>query len=288
MNIIQHSDSTLLVRLWSAIWKILVFTILWGVAAAPFIVPFSKYFEKLDLSHPLQMRVYYDFSSFAVLLFSTWVMMHFIEHRSWIEIGFKNINPGTDLLFGILGGVIWLAIPIGVLALLGLVHLQSGGQLQITPILWAASAMILNVAAQEVLGRVYIFITLEKNFGSYWAIFISAIIFMLYHIGAFKGEWLPALNVFLAGILFAVAYKVSGNNLWLPIGLHFAWNFLLGPVFGLSISGQEQWSSAWHILRIKGPTLLTGGSFGIEGSIITLATTIAMTAIIYFNLSSTK
>lgn len=53
-----------------------------------------------------------------------------------------------------------------------------------------------------------------------------------------KNSWLAAVNVFGAGILFGIAYAVSGN-LWFPISIHFSWNFALGPLLGLSISGQN-------------------------------------------------
>lgn len=73
-------------------------------------------------------------------------------------------------------------------------------------------------------------------------------------------------------LLVAVAYYRAGN-LWLPIAIHFGWNFLLGPVLGLSVSGQNL-SDNPDLSALHGPSLFTGGTFGIEGSLIVTVTTI--------------
>ncbi len=261
-------------KIWAVLWKVTVFTLLWGLMTTPFLIPFDAKLQELNKSHPLQTRVYYDLISIVVLVAASWIMMRFVEHRPLIEIGLRAPRSISDFLIGIIGGAIWLAVPLLTLWMFGWLSVQPALKISWVPLLWVSFAMLLNVIAQEILGRGYIFLALESNLTTFWAILISSIIFMLYHFAAFKGAWLPALNVFAAGVLFAVAYKFS-NNLWLPIGLHFAWNLLLGPVFGLAISGQNHWSAGWQIFRIQGPTLFTGGIFGIEGGLITLAATIA-------------
>jgi hypothetical protein len=129
-----------------------------------------------------------------------------------------------------------------------------------------------SVNVGEVLARGYIFQTIQLQSNGIWAIIVTSIIFVLYHAAGLQGNWLPALNVFLAGILFGVAYYRTGN-LWLPIAIHFAWNFLLGPILGLSVSGQDL-ANNWHLFTLQGPSLFTGGTFGIEGSLIVTAITI--------------
>jgi membrane protease YdiL (CAAX protease family) len=78
--------------------------------------------------------------------------------------------------------------------------------------------------------------------------------------------------LFAAGILLGVAYAVT-HNLWLPIALHFGWNFLQGPVLGLTVSGQSV-DSGWRVFRLAGPDLFTGGAFGLEGGLVATATTV--------------
>jgi len=139
--------------------------------------------------------------------------------------------------------------------------------------------MILNTVLQEVLARGYIFQTIQTQTNSIWAIFITSILFVLYHAAGLQGDWfLPAINLFCAGILFGVAFYVTGN-LWLPIAIHFFWNFLLGPVLGLSVSGQDL-ANNWHAFTLQGPSLFTGGEFGIEGSLVVTVITILGIAIL--------
>ena len=76
-------------------------------------------------------------------------------------------------------------------------------------------------------------------------------------------------NLIIAGVLLALAYEVF-ERLWLPIGIHFAWNVVSGPILGFDVSGYESHST---LLRVagNGPLWLTGGLFGIEGSIFMTA-----------------
>src|SRR4029078_3131049 len=70
----------------------------------------------------------------------------------------------------------------------------------------------------------------------------------------------------LAGVWLAIAY-LRTRSLWLPLGVHWSWNWALGSVFGLPVCGITIVSQP--LLRGKdiGPALLTGGSYGIEGGV---------------------
>jgi hypothetical protein len=71
-----------------------------------------------------------------------------------------------------------------------------------------------------------------------------------------------------AGVLLGVAYSAS-RSLWLPIGMHFGWNFTEGGLFGTTVSGGQ--SHGLVSVTLDGPVQLTGGSFGPEASIIAIA-----------------
>jgi len=94
----------------------------------------------------------------------------------------------------------------------------------------------------------------------------TAVLFGALHLGNPNVGVLASANIVLAGLFFAGTYVATGS-LWIPIGLHIAWNFTLAGVYGLPVSGLE---SGGSLLAI-GPTgdaSLTGGGFGPEAGLV--------------------
>jgi hypothetical protein len=89
------------------------------------------------------------------------------------------------------------------------------------------------------------------------------------------------------GLLLGAAYIYS-RNLWLPIAIHFAWNFMQSGIFGAITSGNEQTNSLFTT-KITGPTLITGGAFGPEGTIQAILFCLIATIIfMYLNVKRNK
>ena len=79
--------------------------------------------------------------------------------------------------------------------------------------------------------------------------------------------WLPMyLPVLLAGCLLGASFLYT-RNLCFPVVLHWFWNWLQGPVLGYEVSGMDS-GETLLTLRLTGSDLLTGGSFGFEGSLL--------------------
>jgi hypothetical protein len=85
-------------------------------------------------------------------------------------------------------------------------------------------------------------------------------------------------NTALAGVWLAVAY-LRTRNLWFPLGVHWGWNWALGSIFGLPVSGLTLLSNPLMYGKDFGPRWLTGGNYGIEGGV---AGTLAIVASILF------
>ena len=133
-----------------------------------------------------------------------------------------------------------------------------------------ATGLALAVMAgflEELLFRGLLFRLSSRIVGTWGALLFTSALFGLAHLGN-KGATLSSgVAIMLeAGVLLGAAYAVT-ERLWLPIGLHIAWNFTEGSVFGMSISGNAADSG---LLRgsLSGPRLLTGGAFGPEASIV--------------------
>jgi len=117
---------------------------------------------------------------------------------------------------------------------------------------------------EELLFRGYPFQKLWRWRPLFAVIFVS-IVFAALHGANSAVTPVGLLNVFLGGVLLSYAYA-RYERLWFPIGLHLGWNLMSGPVLGYEVSG---YPPAASILDTEGPgpELLTGGGFGIEGSV---------------------
>jgi hypothetical protein len=99
------------------------------------------------------------------------------------------------------------------------------------------------------------------------------VIFALLHGSNPGANWFSTANTAGFGILFGYAYLRS-RDLWLPIGLHFGWNFTL-PLFGVSVSGLKMKVTGYEMSWTAG-SLWSGGEYGPEASILTSAVLIAL------------
>jgi membrane protease YdiL (CAAX protease family) len=97
------------------------------------------------------------------------------------------------------------------------------------------------------------------------AIGLSALAFGCIHLTNPGASALSVLSNSMGGVIYGLAFVLAGN-LWLPIGLHFAWNFVQGPLLGFPVSGLEA-GGLQHVQDLV-PAWLTGGSYGPEGGII--------------------
>lgn len=100
------------------------------------------------------------------------------------------------------------------------------------------------------------------------AIGISALAFGLIHLSNPAASALSVLGNTLGGVVYGLAFVLTGR-LWLPIGLHFAWNFVQGPILGFPVSGIAEGG----LLQVQdlGPAWLTGGGYGPEGGAVGIA-----------------
>ena len=136
------------------------------------------------------------------------------------------------------------------------------------------SFLIVGVG-EEIMFRGVVCRWIDEKWGFAAALITSAILFGAAHFS--QGTlWSSVAIAIEAGLLLAAAYKWAGT-LWFPIGIHWAWNFFEGNVFGFAVSGQDAGESLIQS-SISGPDILTGGIFGAEASIITVVLGAALSA----------
>ena len=195
----------------------------------------------------------------VVAMFREWV-----DKESFRSLGFKLKNALNESLIGILMGI--LMISAGFFLLLFLHEIDWVGtepdlsSFLLSIILFAAVAL-----NEELIFRGYILSNLMLSMNRYVALVVTSILFSLVHLGNDSFSWISFLTIILAGLLLGLPY-IYTKSLWLPIALHFSWNFFQGTIFGFSVSGNKEYS----LITQSRPadTLLNGGNFGFEGSIL--------------------
>jgi len=83
----------------------------------------------------------------------------------------------------------------------------------------------------------------------------------------------------------ALAY-LRTNSLWLPIGLHIGWN-LAQALLNLAVTGQK-FANGEETIILSGPVIITGGTAGLEGSVIALPSVIVGILIVLHFYQHTK
>ncbi len=137
-------------------------------------------------------------------------------------------------------------------------------------------------AAEETLFRGYIFQTFTRAKLVLFAVVLTSLMFAAAHIGNQDANYLSFFNTLLAGVWFGAAY-LKTRTLWLPFGLHLAWNWMQGAVLGISVSGINEITTAPLLQATNtGAEILTGGSYGIEAGFACTIALIISTLVIWF------
>ncbi len=136
----------------------------------------------------------------------------------------------------------------------------------------SAILFVIAALAEEALFRGYPLQTFTRAQLAWLGILLTSLPFAAAHLDNPNSILLGSINTGLAGVWLAVAY-LKTRSLWFPLGVHWAWNWALGSLFGLPVSGMSFTQNTLLRGTDHGPAWLTGGAYGIEGGV---ACTIAL------------
>jgi len=189
------------------------------------------------------------------------------------EILFPFIDTWKkDLLIGLLAGSAGILFVFILSFIFGWVRI-SGFLLSGEPaVVWMRTiwlAILVNATAaviEEVLFRGFLLTGLKEAWDEKGAVFVSAVIFGASHLlaaSARNTNWLEFIPLLMVpGILLGWAYLKTGN-LWLPVGLHFAWNLFQDDI--LNLTGRIGGDTLFGLMtEVQGPDWMMGTDFGIE------------------------
>jgi membrane protease YdiL (CAAX protease family) len=235
---------------------------------------------------PLRLTIPFAISAVVALLLG-WVCGKFFEQVPYRSLG-AGLTKGwiSHVAIGCAVGAVAFLIALIAAMIGGGIHIgsnttSSGGDIVAT----LASTFVIfavGAASEETLFRGYLLQTFLRSGYTGFAVAMTAFVFASAHNANPDANGLSWLNTLLAGVWFSAAY-LKTRDLWFPFGIHLAWNWLQGPVFGISVSGISGFA-ADPLFRAtdNGPAWLTGGSYGIEGGLACTLALLISTAMIWF------
>jgi membrane protease YdiL (CAAX protease family) len=176
-------------------------------------------------------------------------------------------SRARDVASGFAQGALVFSAIVGVAALIGTYQVLGLSAAQDWLPLLVGTGLMAGVT-EEIMLRGIVFRWLEEFGGSWVALALSALIFGFLHAGNPNATLISSLSIALAaGVLLGGAYMLT-RNLWLAIGMHAGWNVTQGLVWDVPVSGFAL--DGWVESRLVGDPILSGGSFGLEASVITM------------------
>lgn len=206
----------------------------------------------------------------AVLLLGIFIWLltvgdHIEEHRIAAQ-GLPRVRGWLkQLVMGIVLGVVLPAIAVAPIYFLGQFRYKILWNWHFLPNLGAVILTLqVGALAEELMFRGFPFQHLEMGIGTVPAVVVLSMIYAALHILNPAATAWGIANTFLIGVMLTVAY-LRTRALWLPWGIHFAWNATLGLLFGLPVSGIRSFN-LWIYSQPYGPKWLTGDLYGVEGA----------------------
>jgi CAAX protease family protein len=237
--------------------------------------------QSIGDTYGLARQIWFRVLSGAVVIVSVCLVyagyVRVFERRKTVELSreraIREFAAGSAIGFGL------FAATIGCLWLGGFYRVQEFGYLPSAATLIGVG--LVPAFIEEIVIRAIIFRITEDSLGTWIAMVVSALLFGLSHMLNPGATWVAALFIAIeAGVLLAAAF-ITTRRLWLPIGLHFAWNFTQGGIFGVAVSGLAVRGLLKATLTGR-PELLSGGDFGAEASLfaVLICTSMAVALIV--------
>lgn len=220
------------------------------------------------------------FAMFGMLIITIFLWVRFFEGRSIFTLGFTKKSAVKNYLFGFLYGMLINSIVVGIMGVLGSIEVTNLNHIigfdSIGIVIVFLFGFVIQGGAEEILTRGWMFQVIGYRNKPWLGLFISSMFFTLLHLGNTGINFISILNLILVSVLLSL-FVINDGNLWFACAWHSSWNWIMGNIYGLSVSGTGEKVSIFS-LNTTGNELISGAGFGPEGSLVT--TLVLITAII--------
>lgn len=245
----------------SSFWR---FPIVWMLVGAIGIVLIDTLFRQLTerVDGMISLVLTLVMGLLAIIVYK--LTLTYLARRSTPEMARQR--AGIEAVLGVLTGTIFIAGSAFIIMALGGYSFQWASSANAGSVIISSIGAALGAAIiEELIFRGLMFQAIDKLGGKPLALAVTSLFFGVAHLGNPGATLWSAFAIALeAGVLLGAAF-LWRRNLWFAMGLHFAWNAIEG-LLGIPVSGHS--AAGLFTVEVNGAALLTGGDFGLEGSIV--------------------
>lgn len=225
----------------------------------------------MNIATEVLMQTKYLIPTLFCTIFGTIISIiycRFVEARHLSSMGMSRKKAGIHYLQGLAIGFVMISAAALLSALFGITEITRCKSVDMGVIGLMLGGFVIQGMSEEFIFRGYLMNTLGGRHNPWLAVIISSAAFSLAHIANPGFNLFIFFNLALFGV-FAALYMIAFDDIWGACAIHSIWNFTQGSFYGISVSGTGETESIFRTVAASEAKLLTGGDFGIEGSIIT-------------------
>lgn len=235
------------------------------------------------LNPHIQNKLIANLTSYIASLIFIILFVRYLENNSLKTLGFKDSKIVKSVISGFNLALLSLIVIIGILFLLTNIsfNILKDNNYKIVVVL----IFLFGIQGfiEELIFRGYLMNRIAASKGKWWGVYINSLFFLIFHIKNPSVSYISSVNIYIFGVVLSLIFWYT-DNIWIVGALHGAWNVILGVFMGGYVSGIKIPNTIFYLTFDSENILLTGGSFGIEGSIISTIYFIIIGILLYVGL----
>lgn len=246
----------------------------------------AHFTKKIIGNNPSVLLLNQLICGFIFITLLVFARVKFREKRSISSIGLKKEGFIKKYLIGFGIGILMFSIVVLLLSVSGHTVVNSNpvglsGIAALSGVLIVIPGWMIQSAAEEILSRGWFMNVLGARYNVAVGLIVSSTFFGFIHLANPNVSILAIVNIILVGLFFGL-YVIKTKDLWGACGLHAAWNWTQGNVFGFEVSGLKVPTGSLMNLKLTGAQWFTGGLFGPEAGMAATIVLCIGIVIVYF------